>query len=119
MVVKEPSIIIVDGEVNKIGPIDPTSRPTLVGAIAAAQGVSYSADIHAVEVIRTIEVDKKALLTVDLENILMRNGKDFRLHDGDIIRVPSQSTRFVTRQMVDSINRFVSFTVGGRYDPIQ
>ncbi|MCC6932565.1 MAG: polysaccharide biosynthesis/export family protein [Deltaproteobacteria bacterium] len=119
VIVKDPATVIVDGEVTKIGPMEPTSKPTLLTAIASAQGVTYSANVHQVEVLRLLDDGQKALHIVDLEKVLNREENDFRLQDGDIIRVPSQGARFITRQMVDSINRFVSFTVGGRYDVAQ
>ena len=119
IIVKDPALVVVDGEVTKIGPMDPSSRPTLLTAIASAQGVTYSADVHRVEVLRLLDAGQKALNVVDLEQVLNRETSDFRLQDGDIVRVPSQDSRFVTRQLVDSINRFVSFTVGGRYDMVR
>ncbi len=116
IVVQEPGTVHVDGEVKTPGAVQPISRMTLLGSIAAANGLTYSADMHKVEVVREVGQGKLAYLAVDLEEVSLRSGRDIRLRDGDVVRVPSQTTRFVTRQFVDMFNRFVDFTVGGSVD---
>lgn len=116
VVVQEPGTVHVDGEVKTPGAVQPSSRMTLLGAIAAAGGLTYSADVSKVEVVRQVGGDKLAYLAVNLEEIALESGKDIRLRDGDVIRVPSHGGRFVTRQFVDMFNRFVNFTVGGSVD---
>jgi polysaccharide export outer membrane protein len=113
VVLQEAGTIHVDGEIKVPGSFQPSTRMTVLGAIASAGGLTYSADVHSVEVIRDVGAGKKAFITVDLEEIALRSGDDVRLRDGDVVRVPSHEGRFVTRQVVDVLNRFVDFTVGG------
>lgn len=117
IVVPEAGMVQVDGEVNRPGSFQLASRMTLLGAIASASGLTYSADVTEVEVIRELGSGKKALLTVDLEKVALRDGKDIRLRDGDIVRVPSHSGRFATRQVVTSINSLFSFGMSSNVGP--
>lgn len=110
IVVPEAGAVDVDGEVKSPGSYKLSSRMTLLGAIASAGGLSYSADASAVEVIREFEAGKKVALSVDLEKLAIAEGKDVRLRDGDIVRVPSSPGRFATRQVIEAINRFLSFS---------
>lgn len=113
IVVQSAGTVNVDGEVVKPGAFQPSARMTLLGSIATAGGLTYSADVHNVEVLRDIGGGTKAYITVDLEQIALQSGKDIRLRDGDVVRVPSSPGRFATRQLVEIVNRFVDFTVGG------
>jgi polysaccharide export outer membrane protein len=115
IVVPEMGNFEVDGEVIKPGSYKLASRTSAMGAVAAAGGFTYSADVHAVEVIRDVGGGKKAYVTVDLEEAGLRGGKDVRLRDGDIVRVPSQPGLFVRRQIVETLNGvFRGFGVQGQ-----
>jgi polysaccharide biosynthesis/export protein len=107
IVVPEAGMVQVDGEVNKPGSYQLASRMTLLGAIASASGLNYSADVKQVEVVRELGSGQKALLTVDLEKIALREGTDIRLRDGDVVRVPSSPGRFATRQTINIVNGFL------------
>ena len=104
IVVPEAGNFEVDGEVQKPGSFKLTSATSVIGAIAAAGGFSYSADVQKIEVIRDIGGGRKALATVDLEEVGLRGGKDIRLRAGDLVRVPSEPGRFFQRQVVESLN---------------
>ncbi len=104
IVVPEAGTIQVDGEVAKRGTVIATSKITLLGAIASAGGLSYSADINEVEVIRELGDGKKALITVDLEKVALNQGEDIKLRDGDIVRVTSASGRFIANQTITIFN---------------
>jgi len=104
IIVPESGNFEVDGEVNQPGSFKLGGRTSVMGAIAAASGFTYSADVNKVEVIRDVGQGKKALVTLDLEEAALRGGQDLRLRDGDIIRVPSESGRFFRRQIVEAIN---------------
>jgi polysaccharide biosynthesis/export protein len=107
IVVPEAGMVQVDGEVNKPGSYPLASRMTLLGAIASATGLNYSADVKKVEVVRELGAGQKALITVDLEKIALREGTDIRLRDGDVVRVPSAAGRFATRQAINIVNGFL------------
>jgi polysaccharide export outer membrane protein len=104
VVVPEAGNFEVDGEVQKPGSFKLASSTSVISAIAAAGGLSYSADVKKVEVIRDIGGGRKALATLDLEEVGLRGGKDIRLRAGDLVRVPSEPGRFFGRQVVETLN---------------
>jgi len=104
IVVPEAGTFEVDGEVSKLGSYKLASRQSVIGAVAAAGGFTYSADVNSVEVIREIGGGNKAAVTVDLEEIGLRGAKDIRLRNGDVVRVPSEPGRFFRRQVVETLN---------------
>lgn len=119
IVVPEAGRYEVDGEVLRPGSFTLASRTSALGAVAAAGGFTYSADVKKVEVIRDIGGGKKAAVTLDLEEVGLRGGKDVRLRNGDVIRVPSEPGRFFRRQVVEALNGVfrgvgVNQSVGGR-----
>ena len=71
---------------------------------ATAGGFTYSANVKHVEVIRDIGGGRKALATLDLEEVGLRGGRDIRLRAGDLVRVPSEPGRFFQRQVVEALN---------------
>ena len=81
--------------------------PSLFSALSAAQGLTYSADINNIEIYRELEFGKKVVLSVDFEDLTLRNTQDVRLRDGDIIWVPSKSGRFVEEHSINAINQFL------------
>lgn len=105
----------VDGEVIKPGTVQLTSDTSLLGAIAAAGGLTYSADVEAVELIRTLGPEHRAAVTINLDEVALRGGRDLLLRAGDVIRVPSHSGRFATRQVVNIINNTLRFGLGRSY----
>ena len=107
IVVPEAGMVQIDGEVGKPGSYQVTSRMTLLGAIASASGLTYSADVAQVEVIRELGSGKKALITVNVETLALKQGNDIRLRSGDVVRVPSAPGRFTTRQTINVINGFL------------
>jgi protein involved in polysaccharide export with SLBB domain len=104
IIVPEAGTYEVDGEVVTPGSYKLTGRTSVIGAIAAAKGFTYSADVNNVEVIRDIGAGQKALVTLDLEEVGLRGARDIRLRNGDLVRVPSHSSRFFKRQIVETIN---------------
>lgn len=104
VVVPEAGTYEVDGEVTAPGSYKLASRTSVLGAIAAAQGFTYSANVNQVEVIRDTGGGKKAILTLDMEEVGLRGGRDIRLRNGDLVRVPSEPNRFFKRQIVETVN---------------
>ncbi len=80
-------------------------KPTLLSALSAARGLTYSADINNMYIYREIHFANKSILNVDLEKIVLWAGQDVRLRDGDIIYVPSKSGRYSQEQSVNLINQ--------------
>lgn len=108
IVVPEAGTYEVDGEVSKPGSFKLASQTSVIGAIAAAGGLTYSADVKKVEVIRDIGGGRKALAVLDLEEIGLRGGTDIRLRAGDLVRVPSEPGLFFERQIVETLNGIFS-----------
>lgn len=104
IMVPEAGKFEVDGEVIQPGSFTLSNRTSVLGAIASAGGLSYSAKADEVEVIREIGSGKKAVMSINIEDVALRGHSDIRLRDGDIIRVPSDSGRFTRRQIVETIN---------------
>lgn len=104
IIVPEAGSYEVDGEVTTPGSFKLTGRTSVIGAIAAAKGFTYSADVNNVEVIRDLGAGRKALISLDLEEVGLRGSHDIRLRNGDLVRVPSHSGRFFKRQIVETIN---------------
>jgi polysaccharide export outer membrane protein len=115
VVVPEAGNFEVDGEVGTPGSFKLASSTSVISAIAAAGGLTYSADVTKVEVIRDIGGGRKALATLDLEEVGLRGGRDIRLRAGDLVRVPSEPGRFFRRQIVETLNTlFNGVTVSRR-----
>ena len=84
---------------------------TVLGSIASAGGLTYSADSSSVEVIRNIGSGNKALVRLDLEDIGQRSSQNLRLRDGDVISVPSHTSKFILRQFVEGVSSLFRFGV--------
>jgi polysaccharide export outer membrane protein len=104
IVVPEAGHYEVDGEVATPGSYKLAARTSAIGAIAAAGGFTYAANVNQVEVVRDIGAGRKAFLALDLEEVGLRGGRDIRLRDGDLVRVPSEPNRFFRRQIVEALN---------------
>lgn len=110
IIVPEVGTVQVDGDVKLPGSYPLSSKMSVMGAIAAARGLQYSANIEEIEVIRDIGAGKKAAIVLDLEKVAMQSTSDIRLHNGDVVRVPSSPGRFAQQQVVEFINGI--FNVG-------
>lgn len=111
IVVPEAGSVQVDGEVKKPGSFALNSEMTVLGSIASAGGLTYSADSSSVEIIRNIGAGNKALVRLDLDDIGQRTAQNFRLRDGDVISVPSHASKFVIRQFVEVVESLFRFGV--------
>ena len=113
IIVPEAGTFEVDGEVMKPGSYRLSPRLSLLGAVAAAGGLTYSAKVNEVEVIRDFGSGRKAAMRVDLEKIALQQGDDVKLQSGDVVRVPSASGRFATRQVMEAIRSVFDVGVSG------
>ncbi|MBN8550539.1 MAG: polysaccharide biosynthesis/export family protein [Deltaproteobacteria bacterium] len=110
VIVPEGGKVMVEGEVQKVGQYDLGQQMTMLGAIAAAGGITYGAKVDEVEIEREVGIDQKAHLVLDLGKIASGEERDVRLRNGDIVRVPSDSGRRLTQDTFESITRI--FNVG-------
>ncbi len=118
IIIPDAGQVMVEGEVEKRGAYDIATRTTLLGALAAAGGITYSAKVDEVEVIRN-KGQGRTRLVVNLEEILSGIESDVPLRNGDIIRVPSHSGRRLRQDTFDSITRIINFGVGGSVNMAQ
>lgn len=79
-------------------------KPSLLSLIAAANGLTYAADINDVQVYREIQFGNKAILSLNLEKVILLAGQDLKLKDGDIVFIPSAHGRFYEEHTINAIN---------------
>lgn len=94
----------VDGEVERPGEHVLNAKTSVLGAIAASGGLTFSANVEEVEVIREIGKGKKAVVGLNLEEVAIGKADDIPLRDGDVVRVPSEPGRFARRQVIEFFN---------------
>lgn len=86
----------VDGWVEKPGSYTVTRGLTLTGAVAAAGGHLFPADLHQVTVKRSLgSASEQKLLTVDLDAITAGRAPDVPMTDGDVVHLPPSPERLV------------------------
>lgn len=113
IVVPEAGKVSVDGEVNSPGSYPLGSGTTVLGAVAAAGGLTYAAKVGEVELVRGIGEGKRAMVVLDLEQLALNSDLDLKVLNGDLLRVPSDSGRFERRQVVEVLNRVFKVGVSG------
>lgn len=113
IIIGESGQIMVEGEVGKPGSFDLGKRMTVLGALAASGGITYAAKIDEVEIIRDVGPEKKGRVVINLEKIARGEVSDIRLKNGDIVRVPSHSGRYVTQSTMEALSRVINVGVGG------
>jgi polysaccharide export outer membrane protein len=115
IIVPDAGKIMVEGEVDKTGSYDLGRNMTLLGALAAAGGITYAAKVDEIEVVRDFGGEKKGHLVVSLERVASGEEKDVRLKTGDIVRVPSDSGRRLSQDTFEGISKIINFGVGGSF----
>ncbi len=112
IIIPEAGKVMVEGEVQKVGQYDLGPQMTMLGAIAAAGGITYGANVAEVEVEREVGGDRKAYYVVDLQKIASGEDRDIRLRSGDIVRIPSDSGRRLTQDTFESITKIFNIGAG-------
>lgn len=113
VVVPEAGKVMLEGEVEKPGPYDVSRQMTLLGALASAGGITYSADVEEVELIRDVGDTEPLRLIVDLKQIAYGAQSDIRIRSGDVIRVPTHGSRRLGEDTYRTITGILNFGVGG------
>ncbi|HYV57451.1 MAG TPA: polysaccharide biosynthesis/export family protein [Candidatus Nitrosopolaris sp.] len=85
----------VDGWVDKPGSYPVTRSLTLTGAVAAAGGNLFPADLHHVTVKRVLGAGEQRYFTVDLDQVADGRAPDLPVSDGDVVRLPASIPRLV------------------------
>jgi polysaccharide biosynthesis/export protein len=107
--------VVVEGEVEQRGAFELGGRMTLLGALAAAGGVTYSALVDQVEIVRRLPDSEKVVLVFDLEKLAAGQEQNMILKEGDIVRVPSAVGRRFATDIISSIQKMINFGVGSSY----
>ncbi len=113
VVVPEGGKVMIEGEIEKPGPYDVSRQMTLLGALASAGGITYSADIEEVELIRDVGESEPLRFIVDLKQIAYGAQTDIRVRSGDVIRVPTHGSRRLGEDTYKTITGILNFGVGG------
>ena len=87
--------VLVQGWVEKPGSYKITPGLTVLGAVAAAGGPMFAADINSVQVIRTDKQGKRMLFQADLEAIKRGEKLDIPVRESDVIDVSSSAPKLV------------------------
>lgn len=116
VIVPEAGKVMVEGEVAKSGSYDLSQQLTMLGALAAAGGITYSAKIDEVEVVREMPGGEKIHYVGDLQKLASGEDSDIRLRNGDIVRVPSDSGKRLTEGTYTTLTKIINFGVGGTYN---
>jgi polysaccharide biosynthesis/export protein len=115
VIVPNSGQVQVEGEVEKRGTYILGEKMSLLGALAAAGGISYGANINEIEVIRKLSSNDKVVLIFDLEKLESGEQENLELKDGDVVRVPSSSGRRITQDVMQSLRQMINFGVGSNY----
>lgn len=113
IVIPEAGKLSVEGEVEKPGQYELSQQMTVLGALNAAGGITYSAKIDEVEIIRDVSPVEKARYVFDLDGIRRGEIRDFKLRTGDVLRVPTDSGKRMTEATFEGLSRIINFGVGG------
>jgi polysaccharide export outer membrane protein len=104
--------ILVEGWVEKPGAYPVTPGLTLAGALIAAGGHLYPADISAVKVIRPDRAGNKTVVVADLQRIKSGDAPDVALQSGDIIEVAAHNSKLVPYGIYRFFSTVVNVGVG-------
>jgi protein involved in polysaccharide export with SLBB domain len=105
----------VDGWVDKPGSYPVTRGLTVSGAVAAAGGKLFPADLHAVTIKRVLAPGEERLFTIDLAAVAAGRMQDVPVADGDVVRVPYSAPKLVpwgAWELVYSLVRFGAYGTG-------
>lgn len=107
--------VLVEGWVDKPGGYKMSPGLTLAGAVDAAGGTLFAADMSTVKVIRPNKNGSKTSLVADLEKIKEGEMPDIRLQGGDIVQVSSSSAKLVPYGIYDLFRNVIRVGVGGNF----
>ncbi len=97
--------VLVAGWVEKPASYKITPGLTVLGAIQAAGGSHFAANMNTVKVIRSGRDGEKLLFHADLEKISRGESKDAPVQDGDVIEVSSSAVKLVPYSFYHFISR--------------
>jgi polysaccharide export outer membrane protein len=105
--------VLVEGWVEKPGAYNVSPGLTVAGVVAASGGPLYPADVNVVKVLRADKLGAKSILVADLEKIKRGESSDIALQTGDIVEVPSKSSKLIPWGLYRFFTAIVSVGVSG------
>jgi polysaccharide biosynthesis/export protein len=111
VIVQPAGQVLVEGEVENRGAYTLGDNSTLVGALASAGGLTYSARFDEIEIIRKIGNADKVTIVYNLEKIQSGEEDNPLLKNGDIVRIPSAEGKRFSQDVFKAIQNFIN--IGG------
>jgi protein involved in polysaccharide export with SLBB domain len=105
--------VLVEGWVEKPGAYNVSPGLTVAGVVAASGGLLYPADVNVVKVLRADKLGAKSILVADLEKIKLGESSDIALQSGDIVEVPSKTSKLIPWGLYRFFTAIVSVGVSG------
>ena len=109
IIVPSAGSVSVVGWVYSPKTIPISSGMTVLGAVSAAGGPLYAADISSVKVYRQAPHGEKSVLTVDLNQVQKRQVPDIALRENDVIQVPYSALKVPGYALYYAVQGIVSF----------
>lgn len=104
IMVPRAGIIYVLGDVIRAGGfvLDGRQSLTIEEAMALAGGGAKAAAFNRVQLVRTLKDGRKEAITISVKDIYKGKAPDVALRDGDVVFVPTSTTKEVAEQAVSS-----------------
>lgn len=104
IMVPRAGVVYVAGNVQKPGGyvLDGRSPLTMEEAMALAGGGGHAAKLSKVQVVRTLDDNRKEMIIVAVDKIYQGKAPDLALMDGDIVYVPTSTGKLATLQAIQS-----------------
>lgn len=115
LIVPTAGKVQVDGEVKDVGAYDVSRGMSLMGALAAAGGITYGANVHEVELVRETGEGRKVHYVLDLTRVVSGDEDDVLLKSGDVVRVPTDTQRRMAQDTFDAISKLMNIGLGGTF----
>lgn len=102
--VPRAGIVYVVGNVTRPGGyvLDGRNMLTVEEAMALSGGTGHAAELKRAQLVRTLEDGRKEAITIPINLIYKGRAPDVALQDGDILYVPTSTSKLVTEQAIAS-----------------
>jgi polysaccharide export outer membrane protein len=114
--VPRADLIYVAGDVNRSGPLTLTDRPTMsvLEALSATGGVMKTADTKKARILRVVPGNSvRENVPVNIAKIMSGQANDMQLMAGDILVVPSSSSKKAAQRALDTAIQMGTVIVSG------
>ncbi len=102
-------VVLVDGWVYKAGAYPITRNLTAAGAVAAAGGSMFPADLGQATMRRVVRPGEERLFQIDLKAVAEGRATDLALLDGDVIYLPASTWRLFPWGLWTLVNSLLRF----------